>query len=109
MRVTTQKDIRHVVQAVYCRYIVDNMQLNRNHVNVQFYTNHLLAKTKYLGGNTGAWVYTNGKFTVAYPCTKLSEVGYTLRLFSYDVGIPDRFRLDLAPDILVKHTDVQDK
>ena len=42
------------------------MQLDSKRLNVQFYINQLLAKTKSLEGNMRAWVCTNGKFTVAY-------------------------------------------
>ena len=73
------------------------MQLNRNHLNAQFYTDHLMAKTKPLEVNTGVWIYMTGEFTVNYPCTKNSEVGYTLRRFTDNVGIPDQLRSDMAP------------
>ena len=54
--VTTQKGIIHVVHPLHHIYIFDNMQLNRKRLNAQFYTDHLLAKTKSLEGNTGAWI-----------------------------------------------------
>ena len=41
------------------------MQLNRKRLNVQFYTEHLLAKNKSLEGNTGVWIYTNGNFKMS--------------------------------------------
>ena len=75
LRVTTQKGIRNAVHTLHRRYIVDYMQLNRKNLNAQLYTDHLMAKTKSLEGKTGAWIYTNGGFTVAYPCTKRLEVG----------------------------------
>ena len=75
LRVTTQKGIRHLVNPLHRRYIFDYMQLNRKRLNAQFYTDQLLAKTKSLEGNTGAWIYTTGNFTAAYPCTKRSKVG----------------------------------
>ena len=56
-------------------------------------------------GNTGAWIYTTGNFTVAYICTKRSEVGDILREFDDDAGIRDRLRSKMAPDITGKHTD----
>ena len=85
------------------------MQLNRKHLNAQFYTNHLLAKTKSLEGKTIAWDYNTGKFTMAYPCTQHSEVGDTLRQFAADVGIPDILRSDLSPEITGKYTEFQDQ
>ena len=60
-------------------------------------------------GNTGAWIYTTGKFTVAYPYTKRSEVGDSLRRFANDVGIPEILRSDLTPDITVKNMEFQDQ
>ena len=65
--VTTQKRIRHAVHPLHCRYIVDNMQLNRKCLNAQFCTYHLLSKTKSLEGSIRAWIYTTGKFIVDYP------------------------------------------
>ena len=107
LRVTTQRGIRHAVHPLHRRYRVDHMQLNRKRLNAQFYTDHLPAKTKSLDANTGAWVYTTGKFTAEYPCVKRDEAGDTLRRFSDDVGIPDRLRSDLASEITGKHTEFQ--
>ena len=86
----THKGIRNTVHPLQCRYIVDNMQLNRKRLNAQFYTDHFFSKNKSLEGNTGAWIYTNVKITVVYPCTKRSEVGDTLQRFYDDIGIPNR-------------------
>ena len=47
LKVTTQKGIIHAVHPVHRRYRVDNMQLNRNNLNVQFCTYHLMAKNKH--------------------------------------------------------------
>ena len=70
--VKTKKGIIHVVHPLHHIYIVDNIQLNRKCLNAQFYTEYLLHKNKSLEGNMGAWIYTTGNFTVAYPCTKIS-------------------------------------
>ena len=78
LRVTTQKGVRHAVHRIHRRYRIDNMELNRNCLNEQFYTDQLLNKTKSLEGNMGAWLYTSKNFTVEYSCTKHSEVGDTL-------------------------------
>ena len=86
---------------------MDHMQLNWKRLNAQFYIDHLVAKTTSLDGNTGAWVYTTGKFTTVYPCEKRSEAGDTLRRFANDVGIPDKLRSDLAPEITGKNTEFQ--
>ena len=76
----------------------------RKLISAQFYTDHLLEKTKYLEGNMGERIYTTGKFTVAYPCIKSFEIVYTLQTFADDVGIPDIFRLYLVTEITGKHT-----
>ena len=73
------------------------MQFNRKSLNEQFYCDHLVAKTKSLDGNTGAWLYTTGKFTGVYPCRSRPEAGDTLRRFAEDVGIPDQVRSELDP------------
>ena len=99
LRVTTKKGIIHSVHPLNSIYIVDNMQLKRNRLNVQLYTEHLLYKTKSLEGNTGSWIYTTGKFTLDYPFKNHSEAGYTLRMFADYVGIPDRLISDLVPEI----------
>ena len=78
LRVKTQKGIRHAVHPLHRGYIVDHMHLNRKHLNSQFHTDQLLAKTKYLEGNTGACIYTTEIFTVAYPFIKCLEVVDTL-------------------------------
>ena len=64
LKVTTQKGIRHAVHPLHRRYRVDHMQFNRKRLNEKFYCDHLVAKTKSLDGNTEAWLYTTGKFTV---------------------------------------------
>ena len=52
--VRTHKNIIHEVHTLHRIYRVDNMQLNMKRLNIQFYTYHLLAKTKSLGGSMGA-------------------------------------------------------
>ena len=48
LRVTTQKGVLHAVHPSHRIYRVGNMQLNRKLLNTQFYTDHLLDKTKFL-------------------------------------------------------------
>ena len=74
--------------------------MNRKSLNTRFYTDHILAKTKYSKGNPGEWIYKTGNTTVAYPSTKHSEVGDMPRQFADNVEIPDRLRSDLAPEII---------
>ena len=103
LRVTTQTCIRHAVHPLHRIYRVYNIQLNRKRLDAKLYTDHLLAKTDSLEGNTGAYIYTTGNFTVAYTCIKLSEEVDALQRFADDAGVPDILRSDLAPDITGKH------
>ena len=89
LRLTTQKGIRHAVHTLHRRYIFDNMHLNRKRLNAQFYTDHLLDKTKPLEGNMGPCIYTTGIFAVANPFINCSGIGDTLRWFSDDIGVLD--------------------
>ena len=66
-----------------------------------------MARTKLLDRNTGAWVYTTGKFTAFYPVAKRLEAGDKLRRFADNVGIPDRLRTDQAQEIMGKNTEFQ--
>ena len=78
LKVTTQKGIRHAVNPLHRRYQVDHKQMKRNCLKAQLYTYHLLAKTRYLEGHTGAWIYMTGKFTVAHLCKQCSYLGNKL-------------------------------
>ena len=103
LRVTTNKGIWHKVNTLHCIYRVDNMNLNKNCLNVQFYIYYLLEKNNPLEGKTGAWIYTTINLTVAYPYTNCSEVGDMIWRFSDDVGIPDILRSDLATETTEKN------
>ena len=85
------------------------MPLNMKLLNAQFYTDHLLDKNKSLECNMESWIYTTGEFIEAYTYTNNSEVGHKIRRLADDVGILDRFRSYLAPEIMVKHTAFQDQ
>ena len=63
---TTYKGIIHVVHPLHHIYRGDNMHLNRTRLNAKFNTDHLLANTKSLEGNTGAWIYNTVSFAVVY-------------------------------------------
>ena len=83
------------------------MQLHRKRLNAQFYADHLVARTKFLYGSTGTWVYTIVKFTAVYPVANRLEAGDTLRRYKENFGIPDRLRTDQAPEIMGKNTEFQ--
>ena len=106
LKVTTQNGIRHAIHPLYHHYRSNHMQFNRKRLNRKFYCDHLVAKTKSLDINTGAWLYTTGEFTVVYPCGSRREAGDTPRRFADDVGIPDQVRRNLAPELTGKNTEV---
>jgi predicted ATPase len=66
-----------------------------------------MSRRKSLSGNTGAWVYTNGKFTCVYPTASRQQVAETLKEFVDDVGIPEMLRADQAPEMVGRNTDFQ--
>jgi hypothetical protein len=68
---------------------------------------HLVSKRKSLSGNTGAWVYTNGKYTCVDLVQKRSQVPKTLKKMIDDVGIPERLRADQALELVGAHTEFQ--
>ena len=107
IKVKTKKGIHHALHPLHQFYRVDHMNFNRKRLNGQFYCNHLVAKTRSLDGNTGAWVYTAGSFTAVYPVKIRKGAGNTLRRFADDVGIPDRLRTDLEPELTGKNTEFQ--
>lgn len=105
LRVTTQRGIRTAIHPLHRRYRVDHMNLHRKRLNSHFYVDHLSAKVKSLDGNSGAYLYTNGKFTSVIPCSSRTEAGDTLRRFTEDVGIPNKLTADLASEMSGKHTE----
>ena len=108
LQVTTQKGIRTAVHPLHRRYRVDHLEaLNRRRLGGQWYMDHLMSKVVSLGGNNGAWVYTNGRYTKTVPTDSRRKAGATLTEFSEDVGIPADMRADLAPELTGKHTDFQ--
>jgi hypothetical protein len=66
-----------------------------------------MSRRKSLSGNTGAWVYTNGKFTCVYPTANQQQVAETLKEFVDDVGILEMLRADQAPEMVGSNTDFQ--
>ena len=54
-------------------------------------------------------MYTTGEFTAVFPVASQQEARNTLRRFTYNVGIPDRLRTDLASKLPGKNTEFQAK
>ena len=78
------------------RYRADR-QYNLKQLDGDFSTDSLYAEVKSLLGNKYAQIYSmrNG-FSAIYPIEDLSgdTIGYTLKDFSHDFGIPERLKLD---------------
>ena len=81
IKVTMQKGIHHAVHPLHHRYHVYHMQFNRKRLNVQFYCDHLEAKTKSFDGNTGACIYTIVNLSAVYPVKSQKEAGDMLQRF----------------------------
>jgi len=105
LQVTTQAGIRQALHPLHRRYRVDHLMLNRKRLNGHWYTDTLLSKVKSLNGNTGAQVYTNGKFSKVFPIPSRSMIGKTLTDMSDDVGIPDVLTTDGASEMTGRHTE----
>ena len=60
----------------------------------------MASKTKSITGCTGAFVYTDGKFTEVYPKHVHTQTlaTETLSDFCQDVGIPEKLKTDKAPE-----------
>jgi hypothetical protein len=100
LSVTTQRGIRKAIHQLHLRYRTDRLNLHVRRMEGQWYMDHLVSKRKSLSGNTGAWVYTNGKYTCVYPVQKRSQVPKTLKKLIDDVGIPERLRVNWLGHIL---------
>ncbi|KAL7477966.1 hypothetical protein ACHAW6_003753 [Cyclotella cf. meneghiniana] len=59
----------------------------------------MTARKKSLNQNTGAWVFTNGNFSKVYPVTS------ALDLLCDDIGIPEKLKMDRAPELIGRGTD----
>ena len=105
MRATTQKGIRQALHPIFRRYRTDHIHLHRNRLNDIWYFDHSPSKFVSLNGNDGVHVITNGSFTKAIPQPSKKYTGKSLRLFSHDIGIPDRLITDLAGEHTGRHTE----
>jgi uncharacterized cupin superfamily protein len=95
--VTTQRVIWQAIHPLHRRYRTDRLNLHVRRLSGQWHFDHLMSRRKSLGSKTGAWVYTNGKFTCVYPTASQWQVAETLKEFVDDVGIPEMLQADQAP------------
>ena len=98
MRVTTQHGIRHALHPISRRYRVDHIHLHRNRLHGNFFFDTMESKITSLRGNTVAHVLTNGAFCKVMPSPSKKYAGESLRVFSRDVGIPDKLHCDQAAE-----------
>ena len=96
-------DVQHMSRSLR----VDHLHLYRTLLRGTWYADTLLSKVKSIRGNTCANVFTQGRFTKVVPMTARSDVGQSLVYFTDNVGIPDRLRTDLAPEIVGNNTEFQ--
>ena len=64
----------------------------------------MTARTKSLHQNTGAWLYTNGHFTSAYPTVTQGEAFATLDEFCNDVSTTAQLKSDCTPKLVGQNT-----
>ena len=93
---TTQNGTRSAILPLSRRYRADR-RYNLRRLEGEFSTDSLYAEVKSILGNKYAQLYSmrNG-FTAIYPLENLSgdSIGYTLKDFSHDFGIPGKLKLD---------------
>ena len=99
IRVTTQLGVRSAVHPLRRRYRTDLLSLRYKRLQTTFYTDTMLYKTKSLGQNVCAQVFTDGTYVTAYPLKSKSEAGQALKLFAEDVGIPNELTSDNAKEM----------
>ena len=106
---TTQRGIRQAIHPLTKRYRTDHLNLHHNDLNGRWAVDHIESKTKSIRGNTGAFVYSDGAFTEAYPKPKKDqyEAADSLRQFCKDVGVPVNLESDFAKAFVGKHTEFQ--
>ena len=102
LEVTTQKGIHTAIAPLFRRYRTDHISLHLDHLRSQWYVDWMPAKTKSITGCTGAFVYTNGKFTEVYPKTDHggASPSDSLNEFCQDVSIPGKLKSDLAKEFV---------
>ncbi len=102
LAVTTQRGVRHAIHPLNRRYQVYHLDLHRNQLKGQWYLDHMTARKKSLNQNTGAWVFTNGNYSKVYPVRSRPEVASTLDSLCNDIGIPEKLKMDRAPEFVGK-------
>ena len=104
---TTQLNIRHAVKPLTRRYRTDLLDPHMRRLKDTFWTDTIVASKKSLLGNTHAQLFTNRKFTIAYPVPSENRAGVALDTFCHDIGIPAQLQGDGGTNMTGRHTEFQ--
>ena len=107
LRVTTQKGIRTATHPIHRRYRVDHLDLHSSRLRGKWYVDWMASRTKSIQSNKGAFIYTNGAFTEAYPSETNQQIpaNASLNDFCHDVGIPEKLASDRAPEFCGRNSE----
>jgi len=107
LRVTTQRGVRTAVHPITRRYRVDHLDLHTNRLQGQWFCDWMVSSVKSLSQNTGAFVFTNGRYTEVYPKESHTHTSAAEALdeFIQDVGIPVNLRTDMASEFTGRNSE----
>ena len=107
IQVTTQKGVRHAIHPLNRRYRMDHLDLHRDKLKGKWYTDFLLAQKKSINQKIGAWIFTNGHFTEAYPVDERTSAKAATALSSFctDVGTPENLKSDRVKELVGRNTE----
>jgi hypothetical protein len=108
LQVTTQQGIWTAVHPSHRQYQVNQLHLNRQRLNRDWFTDTLFSKVASIRGNTCAHIFTNSNFTTVHPLN-LKRVSQVLIKFTDDIGIADTLLSDGAAEDTGQHTDFMKK
>eukprot|EP00804_Cyclotella_cryptica_P006136 CCRYP_018441-RA/>CCRYP_018441-RA protein AED:0.26 eAED:0.26 QI:0/0/0/1/0.25/0.4/5/0/619 len=106
--VTTQKGIQHEINPLSRKYCVDHLGLHCTKLRGQWYLGHLSAQKRSKNKNTGAYMFTNGDFTEAYPVEWCNNTFAAMSIYEFctHVGTPGELKLDRAPELVGSNSEL---
>ena len=105
IKVTTQNYTRSAILPLSRRYRADRIY-EKPLLRGDYYTDTMDGRCKSLDGNRYAQIMANKDFfAVAYPMSKKSEAGESLRRFIHDYGRPERLTFDGSQEQCGRKTD----
>ena len=105
MKATTQKGMWTSTEPISRRVRVDHLDLHRNILKGNWYTDTLIYKVKLILGNNVANLYTQGKFSKVYPITAQRKAGQSLIEFTDDFGVHEMLLTYEADEFTGWNTD----